>query len=296
MKRLISWLLALTLIFGLVPMSAMAATDVEIGEGGSDVEVDFGELLEPEIPEPQFFELTTNRQMIVIPAGGYAYGTVDITTGATYNVVAFSAVSDNWNIGLFRMFAQAADEGGAYVASLSLEGMTPMTTGGMEELTITYYNASEEEAYITTYLEEIVTEEVVGTWDNPDTLVLGENVAQIAGGTDPYFYNYTAEQDGILTLAIESSVGGWFYTINNMTAGKYGDEVTSVDGANPAEIEVTAGDELQIIVNTYDAANPYEAPAGTVTVNASYKTAEPEYVAPAVTFGTSMQSFLISFN
>ena len=91
MKRLISWLLALTLIFGLLPMSAFAV-EVDV-DGEYEEEVDFGDLLEPEIPEPQFFELTTNRQMIVIPAGGYAYGTVDITTGATYNVVAFSAVS-----------------------------------------------------------------------------------------------------------------------------------------------------------------------------------------------------------
>ena len=46
MKRLISWLLALTLIFGLVPMSAMAATDVEIGEGDPDIDVGFEQLLQ----------------------------------------------------------------------------------------------------------------------------------------------------------------------------------------------------------------------------------------------------------
>ena len=115
----------------------------------------------------------------------------------------------------------------------------------------------------------------VGTMSNPAELVIGENTANIeAGNAQGYFFTWTAEHAGTLTLTISSDVAGWTYVVNNMTTYQYGDNQTSNSDpvVNPAVITVAAGDVLEIMVNTYDPANPYSAaPAGTVTVTAAFE-------------------------
>ena len=111
----------------------------------------------------------------------------------------------------------------------------------------------------------------LGNMANPDTLVAGTNVAQVGEASEGYFYTWTAPADGVLTLTFSNTVG-WFYTINNMTTGVYGDNQYSDSNpvANPATVEVKAGHIYQIIVNTYNPANPYNPPAGTVNVNMTF--------------------------
>ena len=109
--------------------------------------------------------------------------------------------------------------------------------------------------------------------ENPQVVTEdGEYNMDIAAGSQGYFITYTAQSSGTLNVAIASE-NGWSYTINNLTAGTYGDVKNSVDNANEAEatIEVSAGDEIQIIVNTYNADEPYNAPEGTVGVNISFE-------------------------
>ena len=109
--------------------------------------------------------------------------------------------------------------------------------------------------------------------DNPDTLVLDYNYADIAAGSQGYYYTWTAEEAGILTISMPESIG-WTYTINNLTAGTYGDNQWSDSDpvVNPATVEVAAGDQMQIIVNTYDPADMWNNPAAELAIYASFNT------------------------
>ena len=113
----------------------------------------------------------------------------------------------------------------------------------------------------------------VGSMDNPDTLVLDYNYADIAAGSQGYYYTWTAEEAGILTISMPESIG-WTYTINNLTAGTYGDSQWSDSDpvVNPATVEVAAGDQMQIIVNTYDPADMWNNPAAELAIYASFNT------------------------
>ena len=113
----------------------------------------------------------------------------------------------------------------------------------------------------------------VGSMSNPATATLGDNVATIESGSGEYFFNYTAEYTGKLLVEISSADGNWQYTINNMTTYQYGDTQWSDSDpvVNPAEIDVTEGDIIEIKVITYDPADMWNIPAGEITVNLEYK-------------------------
>ena len=110
----------------------------------------------------------------------------------------------------------------------------------------------------------------VGTMGNPEKVDLGEHKATLEAGSQGYFYKYIAEEDGTLVITMKDA--NWTYSVNNLTSGVYGD--TQWSDSDPVlttyEVEVTAGDEIQIIVNTYDATNPWEAPAGEINWSIDY--------------------------
>lgn len=109
---------------------------------------------------------------------------------------------------------------------------------------------------------------------NPAQLLLDEtNTAVIAAGsTDGYWFTWTAENEGILTLTLPD--GNWMYLINNDTALVYGEAQYSnaEDASSIVETEVAAGDVLSIMISTFDPENPYELPAGEVAVYAFFTT------------------------
>ncbi|MBQ7801240.1 MAG: hypothetical protein IJ375_02830, partial [Oscillospiraceae bacterium] len=115
--------------------------------------------------------------------------------------------------------------------------------------------------------------EPAGSMNNPAELVIGENTAEIEAGSQGYYYTWTAEEAG--TLSITMPEGGWFYVINNLTAGTYGDSQWSDSDpvVNPGVVEVAAGDEIQVTVNTYDPADTWNTPAGTLVITAAFKAA-----------------------
>ena len=121
----------------------------------------------------------------------------------------------------------------------------------------------------------------VGTQSNPAVAVLGDNTAEIeAGNNQGYFWNYTAEKAGDLVFTFSSDNNQWMYAINNKTTGAYGDAQWSDSDpvVNPATVTVAEGEVLEIIVNTYDSANMWGNPAGTVTFNMEYKEEVHEHV------------------
>lgn len=109
-----------------------------------------------------------------------------------------------------------------------------------------------------------------GDYNNPAYLMMGKNSATVAENSQGYYYNWTAPQNGTLTIEMEGT--GWSYVINNLTTGKSGDNIDYTDPVNPAVVEVAAGEQYQIIVGTWDAEN-WAYPAGTVVLNASFTAA-----------------------
>ena len=115
----------------------------------------------------------------------------------------------------------------------------------------------------------------VGSQNNPAQLVIGENTAVLAENAQGYFYTWTATETGHLTITMPA--GDWSYVINNLTVPAYGDTQWSDSDpvVNPAVIEITEGDEIQVIINTYDPAS-YVTPAGSITFTAALGQPEEE--------------------
>ena len=134
------------------------------------------------------------------------------------------------------------------------------------------FSITNEEEYAMNY--SLTFTYPAGTMENPAELVMGENTAAIAeGNSQGYCFTYVAEAAGTLTLTFsEANGGGWMYVVNNMTTYSYGDMQWSDSDPvlDTATVAVSAGDELQIMVNTYDPANMWSNPAGTIVVTASF--------------------------
>lgn len=111
-----------------------------------------------------------------------------------------------------------------------------------------------------------------GHAQNPAPLAMGENKIQLKDGmTEGYLFGWTADCDGFLTIAMEQK-SLWQYQINNLTAGTEGQLYTAVQEPLTTEetVEVKAGDRLQILVKTLDPRDSDAAPAGKLTVTASF--------------------------
>lgn len=141
-------------------------------------------------------------------------------------------------------------------------------------------NSSEED--ITVYVD-LVQNQTSGTMDNPYVLEEpGFVSAEVSANSDGYWMSFVAPTDGVLNfemygaLDAEGNDLGWMYFINNITTTKYGDQHFS-DDENPVlneEVEVSAGDELIIMMNTYNPENMWANPEG--SVNAYITFAAPE--------------------
>lgn len=139
-------------------------------------------------------------------------------------------------------------------------------------------NNGEEDANFMTHQMPMVaslTFTAPGSQMMPDELVIGTNTASIAAGDQGYFYNWTATADGTLNIEI-TFPEDWTYTINNITTGIYGDQQwnNSDPVVNPGTVEVSEGDVIEIIVNTYNPENMWENPAGEIVFTATFTPAE----------------------
>ena len=149
--------------------------------------------------------------------------------------------------------------------SIAVPEYTGMPPVPVTVLAITNSNDYDFENYIT--IEELV----FGTYDNPAELNIGENTA--IGGGNGYFFTWTATEAGTLALEMPTDMG-WTFFMNNMTTYVYGDTQWSDSEPVVNTVEVAAGDEIQIMVNTYDPENPWAAPEANVVFTASFTAAE----------------------
>lgn len=121
----------------------------------------------------------------------------------------------------------------------------------------------------------------VGNQNNPEKVTDGEHTATVEQNDDNYVYSYTVTCDGILDITVSGD--NWTFMIYNATTGLgyydgewsyWGGWYYSTDFASlttTVSVDVLAGDEIQIAVNTIFAADDPEglwgsSPAGTITV------------------------------
>ena len=117
----------------------------------------------------------------------------------------------------------------------------------------------------------------IGHSENPDKLMIGTNTVNRDAGDSEYYFTFTAPRAGTLTVKFDSNAQ-WLYAVDNLTQGMYGDTQWSDSDPLMTETTVTvaAKDIIRVRVNTYDAANSFETPAGTVNFQVSYITGPTE--------------------
>ena len=162
---------------------------------------------------------------------------------------------------------------GAYISGMDLtaNGEAVEVTPAQPRMPVIFCFTNEGTEAVT---YELAVSYPVGTMSNPAALTMGENAAPIEEGNDQgYFFTWTAQVPGILTVTMPQ--GNWFYTLSNLTAGIYGDmQYSNSDPIVAApQLEVNAGDQIQLIVNNFDPANPWTIPGGTLTFQASFEEA-----------------------
>lgn len=97
-----------------------------------------------------------------------------------------------------------------------------------------------------------------GTSGNPDEMIIGVNTATMPGTWDGYYYLWTAEMDGNLTITMPEN--NWTYMImvnGEMTTDNqlYSDDEVVVASQT---LEVAAYDQVIVWVNSYDPSNMFD--------------------------------------
>ena len=260
MKRLISWLLALVMIFSCLSMSAISAfaVEVETENGESDFDVDFGELL------PGYS--ADNR----------------LTVAWTWNMTYTEAVAQvTVPAGKTMYFEYQGDPSFAlFVNGAEYEFTAAQGRTDTNKFQIT--NSTEAEV---TY--DLGLKQPIGSFNNPKVIedmswYYGE-VSQAVGDSDGYTYIYTAAETGTVTLYFNAE----YDDEGNVIEGAIRDIMvqnlnTSVqktllqDGIDnyglELQIPVEEGQQLMIVTSYVKDAEGNMYPAGTYswTGNFSY--------------------------
>ncbi len=238
------------------------ADTVKVGDIVTLYNVDFtaepGELTNAGfIVEAAVKDLPSGRGFeVLVPANGSVSYVVNFTNGADFLLYDTSVTV------LVNGVALDASEG-YYEAKLEKGDV------------VTFENATGEDIAVYPMAFPVI----YGTMSNPFVLEeLGDLTADITmdlimnGGAAHYIY--IAPADGKVTITMLDA--SWTYTVNNLTAGLYGDSQWS--DSDPVlksyTIDVSAGDEIQIIVGTYDAENPWTAPEGKVNFTVAFEAAK----------------------
>ena len=107
----------------------------------------------------------------------------------------------------------------------------------------------------------------LGSPENPAQVVEGNNVAETeAENYDGYYFTFTAECDGTLTLTLPEI--GWMYSVSNSSGNLDVFGVAGEEGVeNPLVVEVKQGDVVTINLNSFDSKS-LTVPGGKVVMNA----------------------------
>ena len=216
----------------------------------------------------------TDWENWTVPAIDYVL-TVESPAGTEQNPVM---LYDQWNFvanegtmwysGRFNGMVMSVSGEGEF--SVIYNGQTYAAEDGLVEMTVSSGNPRMPVSFaiVGDGFFDVNFEYPMGSQDNPAPIALGNNAAEIEAGSQGYFFTYIAEFAGELKVTVSNDDGGWVYAVHNLTSYAYGDTQWSDSDpvVNPTVIDVTEGDEIMIMVNTYDPADPWSAPAGTVNV------------------------------
>lgn len=117
-----------------------------------------------------------------------------------------------------------------------------------------------------------------GSMGNPAQLTIGKNTAYVMEN-DQEFYSMIATKSGYLTVTMTGKE--WTYTLNNLTAGIYGDNLSSTDETvvKSQTIKVNAGDEIQLVVTMPFSYETYTSPSGIVKFTTAFAATQYELLA-----------------
>ena len=185
----------------------------------------------------------------------------------------------NWNENQTEATATFTAPVGTTYYAITMSGMM-MTVNGGEAFAIngsrwmaeihTFENTGAEPVEVTLHI--FFPE---GTMSNPADITEGTTTAELAEATEGMYYEFIAPDRGEVTITINSETG-WQYQVNNLTSYIYGDYHWFDDqpAATTETVSVNKGDQVVIFVNTYDPANPWSAPAGTVSFDVAFTAGE----------------------
>ena len=215
--------------------------------------------------DPYVLEAGVSQQ-ITVPAGGTVYVSIDATNTGYQLSVNGNRTYWNFEVQIFPWWSETPGPSGAAIANLE--------SGGVYNIAIVNLDTEGQAT-----LDVVANLPAPGTEENPDTLVMGSNTAVVEADSWGYNYDFVADVTGLLTITMGE--GDWSYVINNMTTYQYGE--TQFSDSDPlvksATVAVNAGDEIRVIVNTYDP-NSWDIPAGEVSFTASFRVGHGTVEAP----------------
>lgn len=255
-----------------------------IGEAGSvSMDVKMGQrvlirIMAVQQEDGTYPAVKTTLQGTFAPAPGTSADNPLVITDPTAPMtISFSAGETVYVSGMFHEMIATLDNASGTALTCG-EDTAKATRSGILTIVFPEQSGEEEPPVLFAITSEVAQDSVlsfaypVGHAKNPATLILGENRADLEeNNTSGFHYVWTAECDGFLTVAPEEG-NNWKYSIENVTAGtealvvSAGDETAETD----TTVEVKQGEQLRILVNTCDPENTEAAPAGKVTITASF--------------------------
>ncbi len=118
--------------------------------------------------------------------------------------------------------------------------------------------------------------EPMGTINNPDVLIQGDNTASTSGGYAGYFYTWTAPKAGTVTITMsDDNSNGWKYKIGEGT--EYWSDDSEVVASS--SVDVSEWEEIILWVNTRAIDSQYSEVAGDVNFTMTFSaTDKDEYI------------------
>ena len=257
MKKIMKKALSLVLVLALtiVPMTAYAAT---LGE----------------YDNPYLVKVDADAIDVTIDVENGVYVKADNSNGSILTVE--SASHADYSINYCRMNYSPED------------GATTMTLPMVADMDFVYIsNVGDAALSMKLSLEGGEAVDTTGTVNDPEEVVFEENATtveltkELEAGNEGYYYTYTAEENGTITVKISAYDAnqneiGWRYNVNNITTGIYSETYAS-DAEVPmseVSIDVKAGEEVTVMAATYDPANEWTAPAGIVNCVFTFEAVE----------------------
>ena len=161
-------------------------------------------------------ELTENPASITIPGASVVYYKVSVEDGAAYTLNLYNRQQSDFDLyllnprnGMYGYYNSANN--GILDAMITAEGTEYIfavgNPGGLElsvQVTLTKEGGNEDDDY-----EDDEQGATVGTTENPDALVIGEDMVTTIDGTGTYWYEWTAAVNGKITVTPGECELGW---------------------------------------------------------------------------------------